>query len=102
VLTAQGGREAIELYRLRSGDIRLVILDMIMPGMGGGETFDQLRLIRPDVKVLLASGYSINGQAREIMERGCMGFIQKPFSVQELSLKVRDALAAKETGQAAS
>jgi len=102
VLTAQSGREAIELYRLRSGDIRLVILDMIMPGMGGGETFDQLRLIRPDVKVLLASGYSINGQAREIMERGCKGFIQKPFSVQELSLKVREALADKETGRPAS
>ncbi len=102
VLTAQGGREAIELYRSRCSDISLVILDMIMPGMSGAETFDQLRAVRPDVKVLLASGYSLNGQAREIMERGCLGFIQKPFSVQELSLKVRDVLADRGTGRAAS
>lgn len=78
-----------------------MILDMIMPGMSGGETFDRLRLICPDAKVLLASGYSVNGQAREIMERGCLGFIQKPFSVRELSLKVRDALADRGTGRAA-
>ena len=102
VLTAQGGREAMELYRSRSGEIDLVILDMIMPGMSGGETFEQLRIVRPDVKVLLASGYSIDGQAREIMDRGCLGFIQKPFSVQDLSLKVRDALGKNEPEPAAS
>jgi len=92
---------ATELYRSRCKDVSLVILDMIMPGMSGGETFDRLRLICPDAKVLLASGYSVNGQAREIMERGCLGFIQKPFSVRELSLKVRDALADRGTGRAA-
>jgi two-component system, cell cycle sensor histidine kinase and response regulator CckA len=65
-----------------------VILDMIMPEMGGGEVFDQLKRIDPRVKVLLASGYSMQGQAREIMNRGCIGFIQKPFTLQDLSIRL--------------
>ena len=63
----------------KRNEIDLVILDMIMPGISGGETFDRLRAINPDVRVLLSSGYSINGEAKHIMERGCNGFIQKPF-----------------------
>jgi two-component system, cell cycle sensor histidine kinase and response regulator CckA len=66
---------------------------MIMPGISGGETFDRLREINPDVKVLLSSGYSLNGEAQTIMERGCKGFIQKPFHLEKLSLKVREMLA---------
>jgi DNA-binding NarL/FixJ family response regulator len=60
--------------------------------MGGGETFDRLKKIAPDVKVLLSSGYSIDGQASKIMERGCDGFIQKPFNLKQLSFKVREVL----------
>jgi CheY-like chemotaxis protein len=67
-------------------------MDMIMPGMGGGETFDRLKQINPRAKVLLSSGYSINGQASQIMERGCDGFIQKPFNLQQLSVKLRQIL----------
>gem|GEM_PF-132741 len=89
VITAQGGREAIEIYRLRKNEIDLVILDMIMPGMSGSDTFNELKEICPDVKVILSSGYSINGQAKGILERGCRGFIQKPFSMKELSVKLR-------------
>jgi len=70
----------------------MVILDMIMPGMGGGETYDCLKEINPDIRVLLSSGYSINGQANEILERGCDGFIQKPFSMKDLSQKLREIL----------
>jgi len=70
----------------------LVILDMIMPKMGGGETFDRLKEIDPDIKVLLSSGYSINGQATEILDRGCSGFIQKPFNIQQLSVRIRGVL----------
>ena len=70
----------------------LVILDMIMPDMGGGETFDRLKEIDPDIKVLLSSGYSINGEATEILDRGCSGFIQKPFDIKELSLRIREVL----------
>ena len=63
-----------------------------MPDMGGGEVFDKLKAINPRVKVLLSSGYSIDGQAKDIMDRGCDGFIQKPFSLDELSGKIRKTL----------
>jgi DNA-binding NtrC family response regulator len=63
-----------------------------MPGMGGGEVFNQLKDIDPNVRVLLASGYSLDGHASEIMKRGCGGFIQKPFSLEELTRKIRDVL----------
>ena len=70
----------------------IVILDMIMPGIGGGETYDRIKEINPDMKVLLSSGYSINGQATEILERGCNGFLQKPFTLKELSTSIREVL----------
>ncbi|HSO19321.1 MAG TPA: PAS domain S-box protein, partial [Desulfosarcina sp.] len=89
VLAARGGHEAVAVYREQGHRIRLVILDMIMPDMGGGKTYDQLKAIDPGVTVLLSSGYSIDGQAAEIMSRGCNGFIQKPFDLQSLSVKVR-------------
>ena len=73
----------------------LVILDMIMPDMNGSKVYDLLRAISPDVKVLLSSGYSIDGQANEILERGCNGFIQKPFSIKELSEKINEILVAE-------
>jgi two-component system, cell cycle sensor histidine kinase and response regulator CckA len=88
VYTASNGKEALEIFKNRKKEIDLVILDMIMPDMGGGETFDQLKTIDSDVKVLLSSGYSIDGQASDILKRGCQGFIQKPFSMAEVSKKV--------------
>ena len=92
VLTALSGPEALEIYTARQSEIAMVVMDMIMPGMGGGETFDRLKEINPAVKVLLSSGYSINGQASHIMERGCDGFIQKPFTMQQLSARMREIL----------
>ena len=92
VLLARGGKEAIEVYKANKDRIDMVILDMIMPDMGGGETYDLLKEINPQIKVLLSSGYSIDGQAQEIMERGCNGFIQKPFDVKQLSAKIRKIL----------
>jgi len=65
-----------------------------MPLMGGGEAYDRLKKINPDLKVLLASGYSIDGQAREILDRGCDGFIQKPFDLADLSKKLREIIDA--------
>jgi CheY-like chemotaxis protein len=88
VLIAHSGLEAIEVYRQKNKDIDLVIMDMIMPGMSGGEAFDRLKGINSDVKVLLSSGYSINGQATKILDRGCDGFIQKPFNMKQLSEKI--------------
>jgi PAS domain S-box-containing protein len=92
VIEAHGGRKAVEIYRRQERQIDIVILDMIMPGMSGSETFAELRAIDPHVKILLSSGYSITGQAQRIMEQGCNGFIQKPFNMQDLSLKVRQVL----------
>ena len=92
-LTARSGKEAIEIYQANKNKINIVILDVIMPDMGGGETYDRLKKINPDIKVLLSSGYSINGQASEIMNRGCNGFIQKPFNMEQLSRKIRDILS---------
>ena len=95
VVTANNGPEALDTYRDQKGRIDMVILDLVMPGMGGGETFDQLKIVDANVRVLLASGYSINGQASTIMKRGCSGFIQKPFSIQELSQKISEIIASK-------
>ncbi len=92
VLAARSGQEAIELYQKNADKIDLVIMDMIMPGMGGGETFDRLKRINRDIKVLLSSGYSINGQASKILERGCDGFIQKPFNLIQLSDKIQQII----------
>ena len=95
VLIAKSGKEATEIYEKNKDKIDMVILDMIMPDMSGGDTFDRLKEINPEIKVLLSSGYSINGQATEILERGCDGFIQKPFNIRELSHKIRGVLNNK-------
>jgi len=92
VITAKEGMEGIALFKEHSDTIDLVILDMVMPGMTGGEVFDQLKLLNSGVKVLLASGYSLEGQASEIMARGCRGFIQKPFGIESLSHSIREIL----------
>ncbi len=92
VLTANDGKTGIEIYRSHSRKIDLIILDMIMPKMSGNATFDQLKLIDPNVNVLVSSGYGIDGPASELLKKGCRGFIQKPFNLMELSKKVREAL----------
>lgn len=94
VLTATSGLEAVSLYSNNREDIKAVIMDMIMPNMNGRDLFDRLKRVDPDVRVLLCSGYSIEGQAREILDKGCKGFIQKPFTVAQLSTKLREAIAA--------
>ncbi|MCX5917161.1 MAG: PAS domain S-box protein [Deltaproteobacteria bacterium] len=95
VLVARGGEEAVEVFKKNRERIDIVILDMIMPGMGGGKVFDSLRAIQPGVKVVLSSGYSIDGEASQIMSRGCNGFIQKPFGIKELSQKIREVMGEK-------
>jgi len=95
IYVAGSGQEAIAVYLEKKEEIELVILDMIMPGISGGETYDRLRAINPEVRVLLSSGYSIDGQAQEILDRGCNGFLQKPFQLSGLSRKLREVLTAK-------
>lgn len=88
ILNAKNGHEGVETYHKNCGSIDLVILDMIMPGMTGFETFEALKTIKSDVNVILSSGYSFNGQARDMIDRGCRGFIQKPYGILELSEKI--------------
>ena len=90
VLTARGGKEALKILKQTKQKIDMVILDMIMPDMSGSDTYNALMEINPDLKVLLCSGYSVDGQATEILSRGCEGFIQKPFTLRNLSTKVRE------------
>ncbi|MCP4726641.1 MAG: response regulator, partial [bacterium] len=74
-------------------EIDLVLLDMVMPNMAGKETYLEMRNIQPDVKVILASGYSQEGKANEILEEGVLGFVQKPFMIRELSTMISKTLA---------
>jgi CheY-like chemotaxis protein len=92
VITAASGPEAIKFIKKHQNKIELVILDMVMPDMSGSETFDHIKKINPDIKVLLSSGYGKNGIATEILDRGCNGFIQKPFNLNQISRKIRKIL----------
>jgi len=95
VLTANDGKTGIATYTEHPQKIDLVILDMIMPKMSGNATFTQLKAIDPEVKVLVSSGYGVDGKASELLKRGCRGFIQKPFNLMELSKKVREAIESE-------
>ena len=92
MLESNSGRHAVELYQKLRDKIDLVVLDIVMPDMGGAEVYDRLKEINPDVKVLLSSGYSIDDQAREMMDHGCDDFIQKPFSLKAMSEKIAGIL----------
>jgi len=92
VLTASCGKEAIEVLRQHGKRISLVILDMIMPDMSGRQTYDALQKVTPGIKVLLATGFAIDGQAQDILAHGCNGFIQKPFDPATLSEKILEIL----------
>ena len=93
--TAGSGQEALDIYKANQSGIDLVILDMIMPGMNGSETYKQLKAINPDVKVILSTGYSGSDQAQQILDNGCQAIIQKPFRVDDLSQKIREVLDPK-------
>jgi CheY-like chemotaxis protein len=71
VLTAKEGKEAIKLYKENQDNIDIVVLNLVMPVMGGGQAYDRMKKINPNIKVLLSSGVSIDGKASEILERGC-------------------------------
>ena len=92
VFVASSGTEALERYQDHRNEIDLVILDIRLPDMGGKEVYQKLKEFNSDIKVLLSSGYSIDGQVTEILNLGCDGFIQKPFNLKRLSLKIREVL----------
>lgn len=89
VLVASGGREALEIFEVEYRRISLVILDMMMPVMSGEQLFGKLQHIDPKVRVLIASGYSSDESAQAVLGSGGLGFIQKPFSVEDLAQEIR-------------
>jgi two-component system, cell cycle sensor histidine kinase and response regulator CckA len=89
VLTAKNGVEALEVYRTERNDIALVVLDLIMPEMGGKQCMNELLKINPGANVLVASGYASGGTARDAIELGARGFVNKPFNVAQLLQQVR-------------
>ena len=95
VLTATSGAEAIDLYRDNRHHIDLVLLDIIMPNMGGEETFIKLKEINPKVRVLVATGYSLSQKADNLRKLGCKGFIQKPYQMNALSMKIKAIINLK-------
>jgi PAS domain S-box-containing protein len=92
VIPTKGGKEAIQVYQQHWERIDLVILSMVMPDMNGVSTVNALKSLNSDVRILLSSGYSENGQAAEMLGLGCCGFIQKPFQLATLSQKIVEAL----------
>jgi two-component system cell cycle sensor histidine kinase/response regulator CckA len=92
VLSASGGKQALEFAEQHQDQIALVILDMTMPEMSGSQAYKALHAMAPSYKVLLSSGHSKDGQAQELLSSGCNGFIQKPFNITTLAAKVRETL----------
>jgi two-component system cell cycle sensor histidine kinase/response regulator CckA len=92
VFIARNGSAALKIFNACRDRIDLVLLDIIMPELNGEEVYQQMKEKKPDVKVLLSSGYSIDWQARKMIEKGCLGFIPKPFTMKELSMQIRKIL----------
>ena len=93
VVTAQSGFECLDLFRLSPRDFDLVLLDLNMPLMDGEETFQRLRALRPDVRVMLCTGYVQQERLNHMLEAGLSGFVQKPLGPKEYLGSVRAVLA---------
>lgn len=85
VVLAESGEKAVQIYRESAKQISLVILDFVMPGMNGAETFSHLKELNPDAKVVISSGYSKDGNIENLLEKGAVGFLQKPFDIEQIS-----------------
>ncbi len=94
VLVARSGQQALDLYSEKNDEIDLVILDVVMPKMGGKETFERLKKINQDVKVLVSTGYNLEEKAADILDSGGKDFLQKPFELAELSVKLEKLIAS--------
>ena len=92
VICASGGKEAVQVVEQSSEDISLVILDMLMPDLDGQKTFHRIKKIQPKLPVLMASGYNHHDQLSDIMQNGCKGFIQKPYSLAQLHPTIQNIL----------
>jgi CheY-like chemotaxis protein len=89
---AGNGEEALEILALHIDELDVVILDINMPVMDGKAAYEKMVEMKPDLKVLVASGYTLNGQAEELLQKGAHGFIQKPYSLENIAAKIRQVL----------
>ena len=94
-LLARTGKEAVELAKTFDGQIDLALLDIKLPDMEGGRVYPLIMKARPDLKVIVCSGYSIHGPAQDILDAGAEGFIQKPFSIAPFAEKMKEVLEGK-------
>jgi CheY-like chemotaxis protein len=92
VVTASDGESALEIYRRKEQKIDLVVLDLIMPGMGGRRCLEEILKIDSEATVIIASGYSANGKVKEALESGAVEFIGKPYNIKDMLRKVRNVL----------
>jgi CheY-like chemotaxis protein len=95
VLTATNGREALEIYLSNQERIDLVLLDLMMPEMGGKQCLEELLKINPRIKVVIASGYSANGPTKDALASGAKGFVEKPYGMRQVLEAVREVLDAE-------
>jgi len=92
VLTADNGREGLNVFRTHQVEIICVLLDLMMPEMGGEETFRELRNLKSDVRVIMSSGYNEQDVTQRFVGRGLTGFIQKPYTLANLRCVLQSAL----------
>ena len=95
VLSARGGKDAVRLFQANHSGIDMVILDIVMPDMNGNVVFEKIREKNPHVKILISSGYTSDSKASEIMKKGANGFIQKPFTAEDLSQKIAQIIKSQ-------
>jgi CheY-like chemotaxis protein len=88
VIPVENGIKAIETFKQKKDSIDIIILDIVMPDLGGAEVVDAIREIDPDKKIMLSSGYGRDRKITDMMQN-CHAFIQKPFSMKELSAKLQ-------------
>jgi len=98
-VTVSGLDEAVEWYRTHPHQADLVIIDMVMPGKDGQECFKALKAIDPGVRAILSTGYGLDGHAQDTLDAGMVGYVQKPYHMEDLITAVADALAGTPQGE---
>jgi two-component system, cell cycle sensor histidine kinase and response regulator CckA len=91
-IIARNGIEAVEMFKIFQDEISLIVLDLIMPEMNGKQAFAEIKKIRKDSKILISTGYAVDDKIEELLNKGCQGFIRKPFSLNEFSYALRKIL----------
>jgi two-component system cell cycle sensor histidine kinase/response regulator CckA len=102
VLSAEDGREAVSLFEKYGRDIDLVVLDMVMPHMGGQECYQQLKAMNPEVQIMIMTGYTSDTSAENFFREGNIQVIKKPFELQSFTKSVRQAIAMVKRNSAGS